>query len=74
MVWAPSVVRYAATHQAAPHIIMSPLPIPHAHWGVAALYDRSHAPFARRFNAAVTTLSANGTLAHISTAAGLEAL
>jgi hypothetical protein len=53
---------------------MSPLPIPHAHWGVAALYDRSHAPFARRFNAAVTTLSANGTLAHISTAAGLEAL
>ena len=73
MVWAPSVVRFEAEHAGAPHILMTALPIPHARWGVAALYAAANAAFAKRFNAALATLKTNGTLARYSAPVGLEA-
>jgi ABC-type amino acid transport substrate-binding protein len=74
MVWAPSVVRYRARHAAGPPIVVTTLPIPHARWGVAALYAAAHATFAQRFNVALIKLRGDGTLTHIRTTAGLEDL
>lgn len=66
MLWEPSIRRYRALHGER-RIVVSPLPIEHDRWQLAALYDpvRSAAA-ARRFEAAVARLDRSGELAHLT--------
>ncbi len=72
LVWEPSVVRYAAAHPRAPHIAVAALPIDHASWSLAALYDPRNRAFARRFDAALAALAASGALDRITRSAHPE--
>jgi hypothetical protein len=64
MLWAPSVVRYNARHGA--HIRMSALPLHHAAFAMAALYDPESKPLADRFDRAIVALRRTGDLQRLT--------
>jgi hypothetical protein len=66
MVWEPSLVRYAGSHPGARNWHVTALHIPHARWGVAALYVESRPAEAQRFNAALLGFERSGGLSSLT--------
>lgn len=64
MLWEPSVVAYERTH-AAP-LVISPLPIKHARWHLAALYDPGSASEAKTFQRGLSLLASSGELTRLT--------
>lgn len=65
MLWEPSVLAYEAKHPTP--FVITPLPIDHARWHLAALYDPKSATIAKTFERGLSLVTSSGELARITT-------